>query len=558
MCKFVIVYLYLYSFVVLGIELGPVLEILDGQIQGRVEKNSNGKTFHAFEGVPFAVPPIGEERFTISRKLDTCWSGVLKADDNSHKCVQSILLKDYSDFPGNPSFHIIGSEDCLYLNIYSPANLGKGENNELPVLVWIHEGAFQYKSKQLYKPNFFMDFDIVVVTINYRLGPLGFLSTHDGVIPSNLGLKDQRQAIRWVSQNIKYFGGDPTKVTVAGQSAGSIGISYLLLDEKCQGLFRGAILESGSALCPHDFQSDPKTQAYHLGRLINPDFKNNSIDLLKTLKQMSINELMEYAYSPYFRLNNKNDVWQINILNNVWLPVVENSKDEDIVIPMPMHQAFLDGQFIKIPMIAGFTSDEAVGVPEYEESFKDAREANDNPGFLIDPNLNIKNKHEAGEKLKAVYTEDFTTNLNAVVKFFSDYYYITPILRQADLIRSHVPVFLYQFSYQHSTKLQTDLPGAEKVGHSSELRYIFRDNEFPNEQDRLTHERMMKMWTNFIKFQHPTPDAHDDTLIKWPKTTHNLEYLNINRTLSILNHPRRYEAWRQILSEYIDKPYWIY
>uniref|UniRef100_T1HUH8 Carboxylic ester hydrolase n=1 Tax=Rhodnius prolixus TaxID=13249 RepID=T1HUH8_RHOPR len=130
---------------------------------------------------------------------------------------------------------VVGSEDCLYLSVYTHSLKPETLN---PVLVYIHGGVFEFGGGEFEgRPGNFMDHDVVVVTMNYRLGPLGFLSMEDEILPGNLGLKDQTMALRWVQRNIKNFGGDPKKVTIMGESAGGASIYLHMISPMSKGLF---------------------------------------------------------------------------------------------------------------------------------------------------------------------------------------------------------------------------------------------------------------------------------------------------------------------------------
>lgn len=128
-------------------------------------------------------------------------------------------------------------------------------------------------------PHYFMENDVIIVTIFYRLGPFGFLSTNDDVILGNNGLKDQNLGLQWVQENIQLFGGDPKKVTIFGESAGSASVSYQILSKKSKGLFRAAIGQSGSAICPWAYQRYAKSIAYQLAAFVDPNFDQNSTSL---------------------------------------------------------------------------------------------------------------------------------------------------------------------------------------------------------------------------------------------------------------------------------------
>ena len=144
-------------------------------------------------------------------------------------------------------FHV-GQEDCLFLNVYTPV----ASEGLLPVMVYLHGGGFVAGegSSTMYGPHFFMDEGVLLVTVQYRLGIFGFLSTGQEEAPGNLGLWDQREALVWVKDNIAAFGGDPDRVTLFGESAGSMAVNFHLVSPQSRGLFHGAILQSGTDLGP--------------------------------------------------------------------------------------------------------------------------------------------------------------------------------------------------------------------------------------------------------------------------------------------------------------------
>ena len=190
-------------------------------------------------GVPYAEPPVGRRRFTVPEKVRP-WRGTRPATEAGGAAEQRAAVTASARRLGTPG------EDCLYLNVASPTEPAPPR----PVLVWIHGGAFTSGSGALYDGSeLAASGDIVVVTINYRLGVFGFVdlaSVTDAQVPSNLGLRDQIAALEWVRDNIAAFGGDPERVTVAGESAGSVSVSLLLTAPSTRGLFRSAIMESGS------------------------------------------------------------------------------------------------------------------------------------------------------------------------------------------------------------------------------------------------------------------------------------------------------------------------
>ncbi len=217
----------------------PVVDVSGGQLAGR-----RRGSIHQWLGVPYAAPPVGDRRFRAPAPV-VPWEGVRPTTRLGHAATQGGSLTAPLKKLGGVS------EDCLYLNVYAPATPGPPR----PVLVWIHGGSFTSGAGGLYDGSQLAELgDLVVVTINYRLGVLGFVdlaSVTDADVPSNLGLRDQIAALEWVRDNIAAFGGDPDRVTVAGESAGSISLALLTTAERTRGLFRAAILQSGSYTLIH-------------------------------------------------------------------------------------------------------------------------------------------------------------------------------------------------------------------------------------------------------------------------------------------------------------------
>lgn len=155
-------------------------------------------------------------------------------------------------------------------------------------MYYIYGGSFSSGSAVFngLGPHYFVENNVIIVTVNYRVGAMGFLSTSDDVLSGNAGLKDINLGLKWVQENIHAFGGDPTKVTVFGQSAGSKAACYQLLSKKSAGLFRALIAQSGSAISSGGFQRDPRTNAYKLASYVDANFdqQSNSQNLLKVLQ----------------------------------------------------------------------------------------------------------------------------------------------------------------------------------------------------------------------------------------------------------------------------------
>jgi para-nitrobenzyl esterase len=202
---------------------GPTIGVEQGKVQGYI---ADGVAI--FKGLPFAAPPLGDLRWQVPKPAAK-WSGVRPGNVFSSTCAQG--------------------EDCLYLNIYEPADAKKGA--KLPVMVWIHGGAFIFGAGSVYDGSQFAKQGVIVVTVNYRLGRAGWFA-HPALTAENpkgplgnYGLMDQIAALEWVKANIKEFGGDTKNVTIFGESAGAISVNYLMLAPQAKGLFSKALSESG-------------------------------------------------------------------------------------------------------------------------------------------------------------------------------------------------------------------------------------------------------------------------------------------------------------------------
>ena len=205
-----------------------------------------------FVGIPFAAPPVGKLRFKPPNSPKVWKPNVYDATQFGKVCIQEQNWLDIRMKPMFPGFGRANySEDCLYLNVYAPAqNDSLNPTTEYPVMVYIHGGAFTSGTALLSPGLVLPTYGVVLVTIQYRLGPFGFLSTGDSNSPGNYGMLDQVLALKWVNENIKNFGGDPNKVTIFGFSAGGASVGLHLLSPLSKDFFHGAISESGVDLSP--------------------------------------------------------------------------------------------------------------------------------------------------------------------------------------------------------------------------------------------------------------------------------------------------------------------
>ncbi|KAJ8916853.1 hypothetical protein NQ315_005860 [Exocentrus adspersus] len=531
-----------------------VVTLPNGKIQGREAKSFINTTFYAFQEVPYAAPPVGDLRFKAPAPVKN-WEGVLETLKNTKICIQG-----GTDARQN--------EDCLYLNVYTPVVPGTEAN--LPVLVFIHGGGFVGGSG-IYDglgPEFFMDTGrIVVVTINYRLGPFGFLSTEDDVIPGNNGLKDQRFALLWVQENIHLFGGDPKKVTIDGQSAGSASVSYLVFSKQSEGLFRAAIHESGTVLISWGYQRYARDIAYKAAAAIDNTFtkSNTSVELLELLQKVSARDLQDVA-NKLQCVAKEVPTKHINP-GYIFAPVVESGED-GFLTELP-YEGIEKGHINKVKMIIGMNSEESITQVSNLESFKNLMTSYDNDlTIIVNDDFHVTDEDvelTIGQEIRKIYVKDlFQDDLASSVRFISDCRYTHNIIRYAQLASQFADVYFYQFSYDGELGgVNAYIEGAESVAHSEELQYLWRNNrnqdvtKFP-EGDVLTHKRLVQMWTNFVTDLDPT--FEEDELLQnvtWPLVEYdNFRYLDIRDDLNVKTDPKKdtYKSWENIYAKYAIKP----
>ncbi|KAJ1523369.1 hypothetical protein ONE63_001236 [Megalurothrips usitatus] len=352
----------------------PEATVKTGRLRGKTEYTPAGTKYHAFLGIPYAKPPVGPLRFKAPEPAEP-WTGVRDASRVGNTCPQKLMLlspegvmarlkfmyglvKMLPNLVQRTHWVLKQSEDCLYLNVYTPADAEGMKARPLrPVLFWIHGGGFQIAdaNPDLSAPELFLDKDVVVVTFNYRLGPLGFLSLGNADVPGNAGLKDQALALRWTRDNIRAFGGDPDAITLFGESAGGVSAHYMQVSPLCKGMFRGVIASSGNALLPwghttHRYVDVARALAKALGV---PD--NGTLEeLAAALRGVNANKLCLVAA----RLERVFDTAADQLM---FLPVVEPEGPGAFLTELP-EEVFAAGRHHDVPLMTGVSTGERFGL----------------------------------------------------------------------------------------------------------------------------------------------------------------------------------------------------
>ncbi|CAG7834559.1 unnamed protein product [Allacma fusca] len=315
-----------------------------GTLKGLKSVSRESRTFFEFRGIPYAEPPVGLLRFEPPER-PTNWGGIRDATKYGSRCWQLNFITQRVD----------GKEDCLFLNVYTHRVLKKEELGDkllYPVLVYIHGGFFVSGSSNVFRPKYFMDENVVLVTINYRLASFGFLTTGDDVIRGNMGFKDQNMALQWVQENIAFFGGDPRSVTLVGESAGAVSVHLHMLSPMSAGLFHRVISQSGTCCSLWARGKNPRNQARNLGRQLSCPTQSSQ-ELAACLKTRSARRIAR-SHAGFVQ-----DLFRGKFYT--FGPVVETANDSLTFLADDPKELLTRGAISnKVPWINGVNADEGL------------------------------------------------------------------------------------------------------------------------------------------------------------------------------------------------------
>jgi para-nitrobenzyl esterase len=447
--------------------------------QGKVHgKLINEGKVRAFLGIPYAAPPVSNLRWKAPEPAAN-WKDVREASNYGAHCIQT----PFSDM----SFQDAGpSEDCLYLNVFSPA--GAKGSSKLPVMFWIHGGG--YFSGSASEPRHNGDFlptrGVVLVTINYRLGVFGFLATDELVkegngAAGNYGLLDMIAALQWVKSNIAKFGGDPGNVTIFGESAGSSAVSTLMASPLAQGLFAKAIGESGSAL-GRGLGGDTAAEAAPIGTTWAQSLGAKSLAELRAIPGDTILEASHKPGAPRFA------------------PVIDGH-----ALTEPVAETYAQGKQAHVPLLAGWNRDE--GNTEAAKTMTVA---------LWKSEAEKRFGDRAAEFLELYPGTDDEQAARSSIDFSGDTFIAFGTWKwiEAQVKTGEAPVYRYHFEL--AAPVSKFHPPV--AFHSDDIEYVFgaldtRPGSVWRPEDRKLSELMMTYWTNFAK----TGDPNGAGLPQWPR-----------------------------------------
>jgi para-nitrobenzyl esterase len=445
-----------------------------------------------FLGLPYAAPPIGRLRWRPPQP-PAAWRGVRDATQFGPSCPQNVVA-----FPPG-----VISEDCLYLNVYTP---GLNRGDDRPVLVWIHGGGLTTDAARDYDGSELASNGIVVVTINYRLGALGFLAhpalaTRPGGPTGNYGLMDQQAALRWVQRNIRRFGGNPHNVTIAGQSAGGLSVLAQLVSRGSRGLFERAIVQSGAFA----LAQQPLATAESSGESFAAQ-AGCSDQTAACLRDLPVSTILKYQ--PPFDI-----------------PGVVDGK----VLTEPIGAALASGRFARVPILNGVNHDEErifiagpgtavsggmfVPVPDPAPTTADSYLSDIESVLGVTP---LRAAAIADEYPPAAYASPQA----ALSTLVSDANFACPALQVDRWTSRRVPTFAYQFNDDNAPQR---FGSPSKIGavatHGSELQYLFGLPNAPvpgtlDPDQAMLAAAMRAAWATFAATGDPSAPW-----LRWPAFT---------------------------------------
>ncbi|MDQ0492850.1 carboxylesterase/lipase family protein [Paenibacillus brasilensis] len=439
-----------------------------GQLRGE-----SGNGYHVWKGIPYAQPPVGALRFHAPQPLKA-WKDVRAATRFGPICPQPLPSAD--SMAGNLVEPPEQSEDCLYLNVWAPASEAPVEGR--PVMVWIHGGAFVTGSGiiPLYDgARMAQKGDVVVVTMNYRLGPLGFLhlTPRGEGLTSNAGLLDQIAALEWIRDHIAAFGGNPNEVTVFGESSGAMSIAALLAMPAAEGLFQRAVLQSGASQVLPTSQAEQVTAMYLQQLGVDTQHPERLFTLPTDALMLAMAKTHE-VLRPGMAM--------------IYQPVVDG-----VTLPDVPLSAIAQGSAKQVSVLIGTNLHEG--------------------DYFIRKESHLMDKTAASQALEmmtgmpdaAELTEPFPVTIEDQAQMLTDLIFWRPALALAAAQSAYAPVWMYRFDWTFQGH-----PTFRKAVHGAEIAFVFDNLELLGKlgldiqpsMRTLAHD-MQQAWVTFARIGKP-------------------------------------------------------
>ncbi|XP_074167886.1 neuroligin-2 isoform X3 [Sminthopsis crassicaudata] len=521
-----------------GEERFPVVGTAYGRVRG-VRRELNNEILGPvmqFLGVPYATPPLGARRFQPP-EAPASWPGVRNATalppacpQNLHGALPAIMLPVWftDNLEAAAGYVQNQSEDCLYLNLYVPTEDGPitkkrdestlnppppdtdiRDSGKKPVMLFLHGGSYMEGTGNMFDGSVLAAYgNVIVVTLNYRLGVLGFLSTGDQAAKGNYGLLDQIQALRWLSENVGHFGGDPERITIFGSGAGASCVNLLILSHHSEGLFQKAIAQSGTAISSWSVNYQPLKYTQLLAAKVGCNQEENA-EVVECLRRKPSRELVDQDVQPA----------RYHI---AFGPVVDGD-----VVPDDPEILMQQGEFLNYDMLIGVNQGEGLKFVEDSAESEDGVSAS---AFDFTVSNFVDNlygypegKDVLRETIKFMYTDwadrdNGEMRRKTLLALFTDHQWVAPAVATAKLHADYQsPVYFYTF-YHHCQA--EGRPEWADAAHGDELPYVFgvpmvgATDLFPcnfSKNDVMLSAVVMTYWTNFAKTGDPNQPVPQDT-----------------------------------------------
>lgn len=468
------------------IATGLIIETDEGPVRGK----ESGST-RAFLGIPFAKPPVGALRWRPPAPVDKR-SGQLDARNYGAVCPQELPVLGYEGR---------SNEDCLRLNVWAPK---AAPSAKLPVMVYVHGGSFnmgsggdQYDGEKLASNG-----TTVMVTINYRLGPLGFAAheklTAESGTSGNYAIMDQTAALAWVRRNISAFGGDPDNVTVFGESAGGNSVCALLVSPAASGLFQKALVQSGLCMKPMVGRRDAEAGGTRLQTDLGCD---GASDVLACMRAVPPRTVLEKVRQ---RAPSVGGAFYVDYAKEYFMQPIADG----VVIPGSIAQLLDEGKFARVPVLHGATSDEGI---LFQSSLTGSSPIQNEAQFRAAVGIRFAG---AADKIALRYAPPKSRNWNeALGRATGDAFFVCAARRMSRALHKHgVPSYMYRFTAGIDSLLAFDLTG--RAIHGADIIYTF-GNPFPlgtvPSSQRAVTTALPTYWRQFAK----AGDPNGGGLARW-------------------------------------------
>ncbi|KAK6632434.1 hypothetical protein RUM44_007476 [Polyplax serrata] len=484
-----------------------------GKIRGKVgESFFTRRPIYHFLGVNYAEAPSKEKRFKTPVKFPP-WKGVFNATKMRQNCPQA-STSYYPPLDPEEVNITDDVEDCLVLNVFTPKVMAT-DGLLLPVMYYIHGGSFYAGSAYDFFPDFLLEEDMVLVVVQYRLGILGFLSLDMDEIPGNLGMLDILLGLEWVQDNIFYFGGNASEVTVVGQSAGAAAASSLLISPLVSpGLFHKIIIQSGSSLSSWAVDDEPVKSALSIAKFLKCQSQNLT-EIAKCFQTATVDDLIK-AHAQF----ETKDMARCGTSL-----VVQTAGSRKYLVEHP-RVSYAKGKFLKIPMMGGITREEGTSFVAGFYYGQGLNKLNDSKYYERNVTRDVlrfcggfrEGLEIMADYLHNMYFQNITTSsFEQVAPGLVDMCGVLLLkgstFENLRFLSPHVPTFAYSFNfYGNVSKLRASDPAWNNreplppgVAHSDELGYLFPSYKSNYTLRELQMVRLMtSLWSNFIKTGYST------------------------------------------------------